>query len=191
MLLTPMLLLPKNFNMIHYTKSSTLEELKQILELQEKNLLQNLSEEERKAQGFVTVKHSLEILQKMHAICPHSIAKYNEKVIGYALSMTKDFALDIELLKPMFIEISKSVTDDTYITMGQICIDKEYRGLGVFRGLYQFMKTEICSSKFSLIITEIDVKNARSIRAHKSVGFKKIKEYTTGSKNWRLVSLKV
>lgn len=191
MLLTPMLLLQKNFNMISYTKSSTIEELKQILVLQEKNLHQNLSEEERKAQGFVTVKHSLDILKRMHDVCPHSIAKFNDKIIGFALSMTKGFALDIELLKPMFIEISKSVADDNYITMGQICIDKEYRGLGVFRGLYQFMKTEVCSSRFSSIITEIDVKNTRSIRAHESVGFEKIKDYKSGAKNWRLVVLKV
>jgi L-amino acid N-acyltransferase YncA len=75
--------------------------------------------------------------------------------------------------------------------MGQICIDKEYRGQGVFRGLYQFMKTEICFSRFSSIITEIDVNNSRSLRAHNSIGFTKIKDYKCGDKNWRLVSLKV
>lgn len=177
--------------MIYYTKSSSIEELKQILSLQKKNLAQNLSEIDREIQGFLTVEHSLEILKKMNDACSHTIAKSNNNVIGYALSMTKDFANEIEVLKPMFLEISKSVSYDNYIVMGQVCVDKEYRGIGVFRGLYEFMKTEICSSRFSSIITEIDTKNTRSISAHESVGFEKIKDYKSGSKDWRLVVLKV
>jgi hypothetical protein len=177
--------------MITYTQTTTTEELEQILKLQKKNLFENLSEEERIAQGFVTVKHSLEVLEKMNAVCTHTIAKHNNKVIGYALSMAKDFASDIAVLKPMFMEIEKSAYNSNYITMGQICIDKEHRGLGVFRGLYQFMKTEICSSRFSSIITEIDIKNKRSLKAHKVIGFQKIKDYKSGDKIWRLVKLQV
>lgn len=177
--------------MITYSKTSSIEELKQVIELQKRNLPQDLSEKEKQEEGFVTVKHSLEILKKMNDVCPHTIAKENNKVIGYALSMTKDFALDIEVLKPMFLEIFKSVSDENYVAMGQICIDKKYRGIGVFRGLYQFMKTEVCFKNFSSIITEIDIKNTRSLRAHKSIGFEKIKDYKYGSKDWRLVVLKV
>ena len=110
--------------MIIYTTSTTIEELKQILVLQEKNLLDNLSEEEQKEHGFVTIKHTFEILKAMNDVCPHTIAKFEDKVVGFALSMTKDFAEDIEVLKPMFYEISKLVSDEKYIVMGQICIDK-------------------------------------------------------------------
>ena len=175
--------------MITYTKARTKDELEQILQLQQKNLFENLSEDERITQGFVTVKHSFEILKKMNDSCKHTIAVYNDKVVGFALSMTKEFSNDIPILQPMFIEISKSVTDDNYITMGQICIDKEYRGLGIFRGLYKFMKTEICASRFSSIITEIDIKNKRSLKAHEAIGFQKIKDYKSGDKIWRLVKL--
>lgn len=177
--------------MIFYTKASTNLELKQILKLQEQNLPRNLSKEEKLQQGFLTVQHSIDILQRMQEKCPHTIAKSNDKVIGYALSMTKDFASDIAVLKPMFMEIEKSVYNTNYITMGQICIDKEYRGLGVFKGLYQFMKTEICASKYSSIITEIDIKNSRSLRAHQSAGFTLLKDYKSDGKNWRLVRLEV
>lgn len=127
----------------------------------------------------------------MNDSCKHTIAVYNDKVVGFALSMTKEFSNDIPILQPMFIEISKSVTDENYITMGQICIDKEYRGLGIFRDLYKFMKTEICASRFSSIITEIDIKNKRSLKAHEAIGFQKIKDYKSGDKIWRLVRLHV
>ena len=127
----------------------------------------------------------------MNNACPHTIAKHGEKVVGFALSMTKDFVSKIDVLKPMFAEISKIVSDENYLVMGQICIDKNYRKLGVFKGLYQFMKSDICKNRYSSIITEIDIKNERSLNAHKSVGFELLKDFTTGDKKWRIVWLKV
>lgn len=177
--------------MIYYTKVKTDKELLEILELQKKNLPENLSSTEKEKQGFVTVKHSFKILKKMNDMCEHTVAKHKDKVVGYALSMTKDFANDIEILKPMFTEISNTLPNENYLVMGQICIDKEFRGLGVFRGLYNFMKTEICNLEFSKIITEIDTKNSRSLRAHKSVGFKDLKDYVSDEKIWRIVFLEI
>lgn len=177
--------------MITYSKTTSIEELTQILALQNINLLENLSDEEKQQQGFVTVKHTLEILEKMHKACPHTIAKYNDRVVGFALSMTKEFSDDIEVLKPMFIEINKTVTTKSYIVMGQICIDKDFRKQGVFRGLYNFMKTNICESKFDLIVTEIDLKNQISLNAHQAIGFKNLIDYNYHGKNWRIVSMSV
>lgn len=177
--------------MITYTKSSSLNDLKQILKLQEQNLPQTLSKKEQLQQGFLTVKHSLDILQRMQEKCPHSIVKFDNEIVGYALSMTKDFASEIPILKPMFKEISKKFDHDNYLVMGQICISKKYRGLGIFRNLYHFMRTEICKAKYDFIITEIDLRNERSLNAHNSVGFETLKNYTNEDKNWRIVFLKV
>jgi hypothetical protein len=177
--------------MIVYTKASSEKELKQILGLQRKNLPKDLSNEEKSNEGFLTVEHTLEILKKMNDYCPHSIAKYNDKVVGFALPMTKDIGDEITVLKPMFYQINQIISDEKYMVMGQICIEKEFRKKGIFRGLYQFMKTDICPNKFDLIITEIDINNHRSINAHKSVGFTKMKDYKFEDKNWRIVSLKI
>mgnify|MGYP000294817886 CR=1 FL=1 len=57
--------------------------------------------------------------------------------------------------------------------MGQICIAKEYRGSGVFRGLYQNMQRFIKGS-YEAIITEVDIRNTRSMNAHKAIGFKEL-----------------
>lgn len=101
--------------------------------------------------------------------------------------MTKEFANDIEVLKPMFYEIGKRMPNEHYIAMGQIYIDKKYHGKGLFKGLYEFMKTNVCVDRYSFIITEIDINNKRSLEAHESVGFEKLKDY----KNRRIVSLNV
>ena len=177
--------------MLIYSKVNSDKELSEILELQHKNLFENVSKEDREEHGFVTVKHTLEILKAMNIVCPHTIVKHEDKVVGFALSMTKDFAEDIEVLKPMFYEISKLVSDEKYIVMGQICIDKDFRKQGIFKGLYEFMKTVICLNTFDVIITEIDIKNVRSLNAHESVGFEGLKDFQAGDKNWRIVLLKI
>lgn len=127
----------------------------------------------------------------MNATYPHTIAKHKEKVVGYALSMTKDFGDKIEVLRPMFSEISKIISNKRYLVMGQICIAKNYRKKGIFKELYNFMKNEVCANNLDLIITEIDITNKRSINAHKNLGFKKVLDYKVDGKNWRIVSLEV
>lgn len=47
----------KGKHMIEYTTAKTNEEILQILELQKSNLPQNLTDEQKATQGFVTVLH--------------------------------------------------------------------------------------------------------------------------------------
>lgn len=173
--------------MINYQLTKTDKELEEILELQQKNLPKNLTTKEQIEQGFLTVEHDFETLKKLHTVYPHTIAKYNNKVVAYALSMDVSCKEEIEVLKPMFIEID-AIYKKPYITMGQICIDKNYRGKGVFNSLYTFMKTTF-SSKFYAIITEIDAKNKRSMRAHHKVGFIELTRYFSNNKEWVIVIL--
>lgn len=179
-----------NKSNIRYCRAKTDKELHQILELQQKNLFANITDEERKQEGFVTVSHSFEILKKMNEACPHMIAKVNDKMIGYALCMHPLFSEAIAVLKSMFDEIKKvSPKPSNYIAMGQICIDKDYRKKGVFRNLYQNM-SDFLKPEFDFIITEVDAKNIRSLNAHYAIGFKHLKSYNSGGQDWELIVLK-
>ena len=176
---------------ISYHQVSNDEELKQILKLQKENLPKDLSKSEREREGFVTVNHSFKLLKKMNDKCPHIIVKFNNKVVGYALSMLQEFKQDIPVLIPMFYQIEKALIDIesdnlSYIVMGQICIDKNYRKQGLFRGLYNFMRLQLNTS-FDVIITEVDANNTRSINAHKAVGFKLLKNYKSNNQSWDLI----
>ncbi|MDB0600995.1 GNAT family N-acetyltransferase [Tenacibaculum maritimum] len=177
--------------MVQFNVSSSIEELEEILTLQKENLPFNLSEIERQEQGFVTVEHNLAILKEMHLVHPHIIAKDKGKVVGYALSMSSKFKDDIAILKPMFTEINNSSkANERFIVMGQICIHKEYRRKGVFKGLYTKMKKEFCND-YTAIITEIDLLNTRSINAHKAIGFKNLSTYTANNQNWQIVFMEL
>ncbi len=173
--------------MITYKQASTEAELQQILELQRDNLPQNLSPETQQKEGFLTVEHTFAVLKEMNDVCGHIIAVANQKVIGYALCMHPKFADTIAVLRPMFVEINKAIEGKTnYMVMGQICVHKAFRGMGIFRGLYITMREKLPQG-FDSIITEVDTKNLRSLIAHKAVGFKELKRYQSGKKNWSLI----
>ena len=42
---------------------------------------------------------------------------------------------------------------------------------------------------YDSIITEVDVKNIRSLNAHKSVGFKLLKKYVSNNQLWEIIIL--
>jgi hypothetical protein len=168
--------------MITYTTSNTKEELDGILKLQKENLAHGLSVDEIQSQGFVTVNHTYDVLEKMNDLEKHVIAKDGETVISYCLAMTKESKFDIPVLVPMFevfdqiVYKEKIISTVNYIVVGQVCVGKAYRGQGIFDNCYAAYK-EFYSNKYDLAITEIASSNTRSLQAHKRVGFREIHSY--------------
>ncbi len=172
---------------IQFKKVVSLSELEQILALQKKNLPDALSTELMHSEGFLTIKHDMDLLSKMNSRCPHSIAVHDYKVIGYALSMHPDFENSVDILKPMFKKIKTQLPRKLkFVVMGQICIDHQYRGKGIFKGLYDFMRHSL-KCDFDWIITEVDMKNRRSLNAHLNSGFKILTRYSSNNRDWVLI----
>lgn len=179
--------------MIRYTTSKSESDLLGILELQQRNLAINLSREEVLSQGFVTVTHRLEGLQKMNDLEPHLIAKDGEQVIAYLLAMTVHSKADIPILFPMFelferIQFrGKTVSNYNYLVVGQVCVDKNYRGQGILDQCYEAYKKQF-QNKYDFAITEISIKNQRSINAHRRIGFSEIYRYLApNGEEWSVV----
>lgn len=174
--------------------SETTQELQGILDLQKVNLLSEISEKESADQGFVTVRHSIEQLMLMHSLEPHVIAKDGEKVIGYILAMTKESRHLVPVLVPMFKQFDhldfkgKLLSDYDYMVIGQICVDKSYRGQGIFDQMYKLYRSTF-SDRYDFAITEIALSNFRSLKAHQRVGFKIIHEFDDSTQNWSIVLL--
>jgi GNAT superfamily N-acetyltransferase len=172
---------------ILYKRASNLDELEQIRTLQLQNNTENISSEEKLQEGFVTVQHSVALLEQMNSACAHIIAKDNDIVVGFALVMLSAFRNEIKVLIPMFERIDELVPKDkTYVVMGQICVDKNYRKQGIFRGLYHFYKEEL-QHQFDYLITEVAAINLRSMQAHEAVGFKIIDTYQEDGIVWNIM----
>ena len=179
--------------MIIYTTAQTDNDLNGILSLQKANLASNLTNEELASQGFVTVVHGFEELRRMNYIEPHIIAKRDDKVIAYLLAMTSASKEKIPVLEPMFEVFdsiyfnNKPVSAYNYIVVGQVCVDKAFRGQGVLDNCYEAYKKTF-KDKYDFAITEIAIRNTRSINAHKRIGFRQLHTYAApDGEQWSLV----
>jgi hypothetical protein len=171
---------------IHYSRATSDEELHGILALQQNNTPSFLSDEEKSKEGFVTVIHSFELLKTMNMDCPHVIAKVDGKVKGYALCMTRKFGTDIPLLAPMFETADILLAGKKYLAMGQICVAKEFRAQGVFKGMYTYYRQEL-EKEYDGLVTEVATSNQRSLNAHLSVGFEILQTHVSGDISWELI----
>ncbi|MDI9356145.1 MAG: GNAT family N-acetyltransferase [Chitinophagaceae bacterium] len=178
--------------MVYYTTITQEEEIHSVLQLQSQNLKKNVDAQTIKTEGFVTVEHSFDILKAMMNSAHQIIAKDDNEVIGYALVMLPLFENFIPVLKPMFQIINtlsykdKPVNTYKYYAIGQICVDKNYRGTGVFENMYKKHK-EMYNALFDFCITEISLKNIRSLKAHEKIGFQTIHRFTDATDDWNIV----
>jgi hypothetical protein len=165
------------------------EDFDQILHLQHLNLKQNLSVEERKEQGFVTLKHDKQTLEQMHQLAPSIVIRDGEDIVAYALTMLTECSNLVPALEPMFNLLDQlswnnlPLNDYNYYVMGQVCIAKEYRGQGLFEKMY-YHHRDIYKERFDLFITEIATANQRSVRAHEKIGFRTIHSHRDDLDEW-------
>lgn len=162
-------------------------ELLQILELQRANLARNLTPQEMASQGFVTVEHTLEVLERMHALSPSIVAKDEEALAGYALVMPLACRRFIPVLEPMFVRLAaRGLLSERSYVMGQICVARPWRGKGVFDLLYRAHR-DLLSADYDRALTEVATRNARSMRAHQRVGFRIVERYRDATDEWALL----
>jgi L-amino acid N-acyltransferase YncA len=159
-------------------------DLEQILSLQAANLEPAL---ENKADGFVTVVHTLAILRAMHAKLPSVVARADGRVVGYALSMDPTTRTLVPILAPFFAKLDELLPGDRYYVMGQVCVDRAFRGAGVFDALFAAHRARF-SDRFEVLVTEIATRNGRSIRAHERVGFRTVARYRDEVDDWVVVA---
>jgi L-amino acid N-acyltransferase YncA len=168
--------------MITYTTANSVAELEGILQLQKSNLPRNLNTAEIQSQGFVTLDHTYAQLAKLNDLEKHLIAKDGDQVIAYLLAMTVDSRFDLPAIFPMFEAfdsidyLGQKVSAYHYLVVGQVCVDRAYRGQGILDQCYAAYK-RFYGQKYDFAITEIASSNPRSLKAHQRIGFKAIHTY--------------
>lgn len=175
------------------TTASGDHDLMLIIGLQDRNHLDRVLSREQATDGFVTVRHSLEILREMNAAAPQVVAKKGGEVVGFALVMLPKFRDAIPVLRPMFDQFGsvlvggRPISEHRYYVMGQICVAEASRGSGVFDRMYAEHKA-LFSNEFDLCVTEISSSNLRSLRAHSRVGFRTVARYRDTFDEWDIVA---
>jgi len=176
--------------MVKIRKATDEKDIAGILSLQKKYLKTSENQGKDWSDGFVTLRHSEEILAQMIDESPQMIALESGRIVGYNLSMIPDRSVSFPILKPMLqafetIKIDgRKLIDYSYLIGGQCCIDAGYRGKGLLRQLYEGTKNEFIAD---FCVTEIARTNPRSLQAHLKIGFEKMIEYSAADYLWDVV----
>ncbi len=168
------------------------DELLQIHQLNKENLRSAEKANEQKSEGFVSWLYSMDLLKEMHSIAPSIIIKDEERIAGYALVALREmipFHIDLQTLFDHLDVLKyegRPLSEYPFYCMGQICVDKKYRGMGLVNMLYQKHR-ETYHKNYQLLITEISTSNIRSQKAHEKIGFNVINTYKDALDEWDVV----
>jgi ribosomal protein S18 acetylase RimI-like enzyme len=178
--------------MIIIKRVTEFTELEGIRKLQEENLKRNLPDDEAETEGFVTAEYSIEFLETLHKAGPSIIAKEADLVVGYTLVATKSVGHQHELLSDLFNYIDKitnrglMLKNAKYVVVGQLCVAKNYRGMGLVQQMYRHYKNSL-AAEYDYCLTDVAENNPRSLKVHLKTGFQVIDNFHYSGSNWNIV----
>ncbi len=167
-------------------------QLEKIKILQEQNLRSALTIAEAAKEGFLTAEYSIEFLEKMHDATPSIIVMDGDVLAGYALATTKEVGIHHNLIKDLFAAIdrisyeSTMLKDRAYIIIGQLCVAKNYRGMGLVQKMYNTFRDEYAVA-YEYCLTDVAEDNPRSLKAHLKSGFQVVDTLRYGGIGWDIV----
>lgn len=168
------------------------DELAGIRALQTVNLRKNLKDSEADGQGFLIAEYSQDFLRRMNESQPSVIAVDGDRVVGYALAATRAVQAGHPLLADLFQQIDQlsfrgeALKDVDYVVVGQLCVAKECRGMGLVGKLYGRFRDAMRSS-FQYAITDVARANRRSLQAHLKTGFQVIHSIHFDGLEWDVI----
>ena len=149
---------------------ATNEDINSILELQEKNLVSNLKDDE-KNDGFVTTPFTINQLKELITLEGIFLCKIENETLAYVMCASWNYWIAWPMFEYMHsflhtleykgIKLNKT---NSY-QYGPICVKKEYRGKDIFSNLYEFARVEM-NKRYPILITFINKINKRSYEAH-------------------------
>ena len=180
---------------IEYTLVRGARDVEQILALQAQNHRDVVDAATALTDGFTSVRHEPAVLQAMNRAYPSAIAVAGDELAGYALMMAQQFRAAVPMLAPMFSLFDRLewrgaplAGNPRWFVMGQVCVAHAFRGQGVFDGVYRQLR-DAYAPQFDFVVTEISQRNARSMRAHRRVGFETLHVYRDAGadETWEVV----
>jgi GNAT superfamily N-acetyltransferase len=168
---------------IEFTTVAQAADVEQILALQAQNHRDVVDARTAATDGFTSVRHVPQVLHAMNRAYPSPIARSGSVLAGYCLMMAQDFRDAVPILQPMFGLLDglqwrgqPLQENRRWFVMGQVCVARDFRGQGVFDGLYHHLR-DVYRSRFDFTVTEISRRNPRSLQAHRRVGFETLHVY--------------
>lgn|SRR5690625_3973822 len=177
------------------TTLATAADISGVLALQEKYLYKNMTEEERKY-GFVTTPFTTKQIQDILKENGLFVAKNKEhKVVAYIFAASWKYFEQWEIFNYMVSRFPKlsfqkqKITTKNTFQYGPVCIDRKYRGQGLFNQLFEEMRLEFVK-RYPISITFINKINEISTAAHtRKLGWEIIDEFDFNNNQYLALGL--
>jgi len=152
----------------------------QIVDLQLRNMGDNLTEEQRR-DGFLSGYFDAEMLAAANENLAVVVCADGDRIAGFVCLTTPRFTRQNEVATAMMEKLKeetifgKQFDEWNACLYGPVCIEREYRGVGLFERLYKGLPQ--FSEQCNLLVCLVAVGNQRSIAAHSKVGMTIVSEF--------------
>jgi len=164
-----------------------------VLALQEKNLVDNLDVESRR-DGFLSARFSWEQLQQMDQDVAVLVARDADRVAGYLCASGVELNRQYPLLGAMIDVYDRlcfeghTLAEQKTFVYGPACVDSDFRGRGILRGLFRALLSEI-EDRFEAGVAFVAEDNPRSLGAHVAgLGMQDIGHFEFKNKRYRILA---
>lgn len=154
----------------------TYEHIDQIRNLNNRNLIENLTDAQRQ-NGFVRIAYDRNGLQQIIANNEMVIAIENDEVVGYYLIGKKsgNAALDYQRNKAISLFNTHQITLDKIGYGCQVCIEQAFRNNGLFGQMLTALNNRV-RDKYSYLLCSISDDNINSRAKHLANGWQAIND---------------
>ena len=169
---------------------ATVSDIASVLALHRKYHISTIAEVD-KSDGFISSsfneKQLEELIERERGL---TVAIANEKVVAYVMAASWHFWSTWPIQSYMISMLGKYefcgqvLSVDNSYQYGPICVDKEFRGTGLFEEIFKFSLAEM-ASRYPFLVTFINRLNPRSYHAHtKKIGLSVLGEFSCNSNNY-------
>jgi GNAT superfamily N-acetyltransferase len=167
---------------------ATPDEFAAILALHAQNHVSNLGEDAR-GDGFLTIFPDLAHLAKLESQKSLFVARGERgDLAGYVLSAPWNFYAQWPVFATQTDRFPLAFGDQILTTQnsfqyGPVCVAREFRGRGVLPAMFDAVKAHFAPI-FPIGATFINLQNARSMAAHRKLGFQIVDEWSAAENHY-------
>jgi L-amino acid N-acyltransferase YncA len=168
------------------------DDFEKMVPLQNQNLATALSDDQ-KSDGFLSAAFTAEQFKRMSESVAVVVALDATDVIGFVCASTAEFNSSSPLPAAMIARFPEVMIGTQRLdklksfVAGPVCVDKNYRGQGVFEGLYAEL-FENSPVEYQVALALISTANPRSVRAHAKLGMEVVDSFLFAGREFFIVA---
>ncbi len=171
------------------------DDFEKMVLLQNQNLSTVLADDQ-KSDGFLSTAFTADQFIRMSESVAVVVGRNGDDVIGFICASTVEDCSENPLPAAMiarFPEIligAHRLSELKCFIAGPVCVDKNYRGQGVFEGLYAELVGK-AAAEYQAALALVSTANPRSIKAHAKIGMEVVGSFSFAEREFFIVGRRI